>query len=91
MAYEYEHSVRCAFGPKHPENVVALKDRGRVFWLRGLPEEAEAYYRRAAEEARRIFGPGHPITVSAEEDLDRMIAAARGEKPRDDGMTRSGQ
>jgi tetratricopeptide (TPR) repeat protein len=91
LAYEYEHSVRCAFGPKHPENVVALKDRGRVFRLRGLLEEAEAYYRRAAEEARRIFGPGHPITASAEEDLDRMIAAARGEKPGDDGMTRSGQ
>ena len=30
LAIEYEHGIRCLFGTKHPDNVTALANRGRV-------------------------------------------------------------
>jgi hypothetical protein len=30
------------------------------------------FYRRAADEARRILGPGHPKAIAAAEALDRV-------------------
>jgi tetratricopeptide (TPR) repeat protein/predicted Ser/Thr protein kinase len=60
LAIEFEHGIRCAFGPKHPDNVAALANRGLILRLRGQISEAIPFYRRAAEEALRILGPDHP-------------------------------
>ena len=59
LADEYERGIRCARGPKHPDNVAALANRGLIQLLQGRPAEAEPFYRRAAEEARRILGHDH--------------------------------
>ena len=65
LADEYEHGIRCAWGPKHPDNVSALANRGLIRLLQGKPDEAEPFYRQAADEARRILGPEHPIALAA--------------------------
>ena len=65
LADEYERGIRCARGPKHPDNVTALANLGLIQLLRGHPERAEPFYRRAADEARRILGEDHAITRAA--------------------------
>ncbi len=62
LADEYERGIRCARGPKHPDNVTALANLGLIQRLRGHAEQAETFYRRAADEARRILGDDHPTT-----------------------------
>ncbi len=68
LAHEYEHGIRCARGPKHPDNVTALTNRGLIRRLQGKPAEAEPFYRAAVEAAQRILGPAHPITQSTARD-----------------------
>ncbi len=76
LAFEYEHGIRCAFGPKHPDNVAALSNRGLIRRLRGRVAEAEPFYRQAAEEADRILGPDHHLTQLARDEHARVAAAA---------------
>jgi tetratricopeptide (TPR) repeat protein len=76
LAVEYEHGIRCAFGPKHPDNVAALSNRGFIRLLRGHPVEAEPYYRQAAEEALRILGPDHAATLNARSEHARVLLQA---------------
>jgi serine/threonine-protein kinase len=82
LAYEYEHGIQCAFGPKDPENVTALTNRGRIRLLQGKPAEAEPYYRQAVEQARRILTPDHPLLRTAEDDHARVLGdLGRGRRP----------
>ena len=73
LADEYERGIRCARGPKHPDNVSALANRGLIPLLRGRPAEAEPFYRQALDEARRILGPEHPTTLAAESEHARVL------------------
>jgi eukaryotic-like serine/threonine-protein kinase len=72
LAYQYAHDIRCARGSNHPDLIVALTNQGDVERDRVRPAEAEQFYRLAVDEARRILGPDHPTTRSAEENLDRF-------------------
>jgi serine/threonine-protein kinase len=65
FAYLFAHSVQCSLGSNHPENVVALANRGDVFHDQGKLAEAETCYRQAAIEAERIHGREHRSTVAA--------------------------
>ena len=65
LAYDYAHSVQCSMGSNHPDCVLALTNQGDVLRDQKKLTEAEVYYRRAAEEARRIFGPDHRSTLAA--------------------------
>ncbi len=83
LANEYEHGIRCARGPNHPDNVIALANRGLIQRLRGNLATARPFYQKAADEARRILGLEHPATRAAEreytvllESLDTPKAAA---------------
>jgi eukaryotic-like serine/threonine-protein kinase len=86
LADEYERGIRCSRGPKHPDNVTALANLGLIQLLRGRPDLAEPFYRRAADEARRILGEGHAITLAAIADharVDREAALAKSTSPPD--------
>jgi tetratricopeptide (TPR) repeat protein len=65
LAYDYAHSVQCSMGSNHPDCVLALTNQGDVLRDQGKLADAEPYYRRAAAEACRIFGPGHQRAVAA--------------------------
>ena len=64
LADEYERGIRCARGPKHPDNVTALANLGLIHFLRGNADQGQSFYRRSVEEARRILGENHSITRS---------------------------
>jgi tetratricopeptide (TPR) repeat protein len=84
LAAEYERGIRCSLdGPKHPDNVTALKNRGLIRRLQGKQAEAEPFYRRAFEEARRILGPEHPTTRSACIEYLRLFPGAELPQPAD--------
>jgi tetratricopeptide (TPR) repeat protein len=69
LAYRYAHDIQCARGSNHPDMIAALTNRGDVARDQGRREEAELYYRQAAAEAARIFGPRHEVTLAAEANL----------------------
>jgi eukaryotic-like serine/threonine-protein kinase len=73
LAHEYEHGIRCARGPKHPDNVAALANRGLIRLLEGKPGGAEPYYRQALEASQRILGADHPVTVATASELARVV------------------
>jgi serine/threonine protein kinase len=81
LADEYERGIRCARGPKHPDNVTALANLGLIQALRGRLDRAEPFYRRAAEEARRILGEDHTITRHAVAEHARVAASAASPAP----------
>ena len=81
LADEYERGIRCARGPKHPDNVTALANLGLIQLLQGRPGLAEPFYRRAADEARRILGEDHSITLAAIADHARVARDAASATP----------
>jgi serine/threonine protein kinase len=84
LAVEFERGIRCARdGPKHPDNVAALRNLGLIRRLRGKPTEAEPYYRRAADEARRILGPDHPTTRAAIDEFESLFPDPVAPPPED--------
>jgi hypothetical protein len=76
LAEEYERGIRCARGPNHPDNVTAMANLGLIQILRGRPDLAEPFYRRAADQARRILGEGHAITRAAIDEHARIARDA---------------
>jgi tetratricopeptide (TPR) repeat protein len=88
LADEYEHGIRCAHGPNHPEVVSALTCRGLVLARQGRPDLATPYFRRAADEARRILGPGHQWTTWATAELARVTRAEPATGPKDSVVPR---
>jgi tRNA A-37 threonylcarbamoyl transferase component Bud32/tetratricopeptide (TPR) repeat protein len=76
LADEYERGIRCARGPKHPDNVTAQANLGLIQLLRGRPDLAEPFYRKAADEARRILGDDHAITRAAVAEHARVAGDA---------------
>ena len=77
LALEYENGVRCLWGTRHPDNVTALANLGQLRRNQGKIAEADAYDRRAAEEAKRILGPEHPRTIEAEKKLGQSQSRDR--------------
>ena len=73
LAYEYEHGIRCARGPNHPDNVNALANQGLICRLQGKLAEAIPFHEKAAQEAKRILGPTHPATTSAEREYAALL------------------
>ncbi len=73
LANEYEHGIRCARGPNHPDNVTALANLGLLRHNQGRDSEAEDLYRRAWDEARRILGDEHPVTLDAAVAYTKML------------------
>jgi hypothetical protein len=69
LAARYAHDIRCARGSNHPDLILALTNQGDVARDAGQGDQAGEYYRYAALEASRIFGPDHPTTRAAEASL----------------------
>jgi len=73
LAYDYAHSVQCSLGSNHPDCVLALTNQGDVLRDQGNLIEAELYYRRAAAEACRIFGPDHGSALAAASNHEKLL------------------
>ncbi len=73
LAYRYAHDIQCAMGSNHPDMIAALTNRGDVARDQGHRGDAELYYRKAAAEAARIFGPGAERTRAAEANLAQFV------------------
>ena len=52
-------------GPAHPEIAVPLQHRGWMELVRGRPQEAERWLRRAWAVRRQALGESHPLSVSS--------------------------
>jgi tetratricopeptide (TPR) repeat protein/predicted Ser/Thr protein kinase len=80
LAHQYEHGIYCARGgQKHPDYITALANQGLIRLLQGRRTEAEPYYGRAVEAARRILGSDHPVTQKAVEDHARVVREIESE------------
>jgi hypothetical protein len=73
FAYLYAHSVQCSRGGNHPDNILAIANQGDIFRDEGKLAEAEAFYRHASAEARRILGPDHETTLALVANQERTI------------------
>src|SRR5262249_62314991 len=51
LAYQFAHDIRCARGPNHPDNVVALTNQAELDRASGRFDLAARHYQEAAAEA----------------------------------------
>jgi eukaryotic-like serine/threonine-protein kinase len=72
LAYRYAHDIQCARGMNHPDRVVALTNQADVARDQGQFAASEHYFRQAAAEAVRIFGPEHQATRAVEANLKQF-------------------
>ncbi len=89
LASQYEHDVRCALGPDHFENVVALINRGDLNRDQGKFDRAESLFHHAAVEAARILGREHPTALAAQAYYDRFVRQTRRPVDATDGARKS--
>jgi pentatricopeptide repeat protein len=62
-------AAEAKVGPDSPELLEKIEQLGMLFLARSNIMDAEALFNREMAIARRVFGPGHPKTVSAQNAL----------------------
>jgi hypothetical protein len=82
MAYDYAHSVQCTMGSNHPDYVLALSNQGDVLRDQAKLAAAEPFYRLAATEACRIFGPEHRSAIAAVKNHENLLRQMRRAHPK---------
>jgi tetratricopeptide (TPR) repeat protein len=66
---------RRVLGEEHPDTLVSLNDMGYLLLAKGMPAEAEAYFREALEKMQRVLGEEHRDTLTAMDNLAQSLQA----------------
>ena len=56
-------------GAEHPHSVLSVENLGRLLQKQGNWSEAESYFRQALQLREKTFGPTHPDTLLAANNL----------------------
>ena len=57
-------------GAEHPHSVLHVENLGRLLQKQGNWSEAESYFRQALQLREKTFGPTHPDTLLAANNLE---------------------